>query len=257
MKDLLTCQMISKKKFYCEVAGVVYEIEYSYPKTKIIFKDYIIKEPKLNDRVIKISYDERDIEKIKSFPNLSTDDSLEYACIFDKICSMLTDFDMILMHGAAIEYEGEGFIFTAPSGTGKSTHIAQWKKYLGDKVIVVNGDKPELSFEGNGVLVHGAPWCGKESWQVNKSVPLKGVCLLKRGQDNKIYKINPGEYIEYFVRQFYFDMATDDVAKVFDIIDRIMSRVPFYILECDISEDAAKCSFEAMTGKSWRKDNED
>lgn len=247
----------TKRKFLCRIAGIVYEIEHKYTYTRKIFGDYVIEYILSNEKLIPISYTEDELQNVFKLRNCDSVQYAEYICIFDKICSMLTDFDMILMHGAAIEYEGEGFIFTAPSGTGKSTHIAQWKKYLGDKVIVVNGDKPELSFEGNGVLVHGAPWCGKENWQVNKSVPLKGVCLLKRGQDNKIYKINPGEYIEYFVRQFYFDMATDDVAKVFDIIDRIMSRVPFYILECDISEDAVKCSFEAMTGKSWRKDNED
>ena len=137
-----------------------------------------------------------------------------------------------------------------------ATHISLWKKYLGNQAIIVNGDKPELSIDGDQILAHGTPWCGKEGWQVNKSVPLKGVCLLRRGTENKIKKISPGEYIEFFIQQFYFDIQSGDTPKVLDFLNKMVERVPFYLLECDISEDAARCSFEAMTGKEWRKRNE-
>ena len=257
MKDTSTCRTISKKKFLCRIAGLVYEIEYSHDHTKKVFADYIIEEALPDEEIIPISYTEKDLEEILKIAEAKTETYKEYVCIFDKIASMLPNFDMILMHGAAIEYEGEGFLFTAPSGTGKSTHIMLWKKYLGDKVTIINGDKPELSFKDDDVIIHGAPWCGKEGWQTNKSVPLKGICLVRRGTENKIEKISAGEEIEFFIQQLYFEMQDSNVLKVFDIFDRIVNKVPFYILECDISQEAAKCSFEAMTGKEWRISDED
>ena len=156
------------------------------------------------------------------------------------------------MHGAAIEYEGKGYIFTAPSGTGKTTHISLWKKYLCDKVKVINGDKPELSFEDAGIYVHGAPWCGKEGWQMNAKTPLAGVCLLKRAKkgQNSIQKINPGKYIEFFMNQFYIGNNAENILKVVDLFHKMTRQVSFYLLECDISKDALKCSYEMMVGKT-------
>lgn len=241
---------------YCKIAGVTYEIEYQYSYIEKMFRDYVIEYDETNNRedIIKICCTDNDIHgNAELFPQGASVSYMEYLCIMDKIASMLPSQGMILMHGAAIEYEGKGYIFTAPSGTGKSTHISLWKKYLGDKVIVINGDKPELTFDDCKVYIHGAPWCGKEGWQTNKSTTLAGICLLRRGEQNKINKINPGQYIEFFIEQFYFGKGDNVILNVIDIFHKIAKRVPFYLLECNISEEAAKCSFEALTGKEWRK----
>ena len=243
---------ITKKKILCRIAGLIYEIECGYDYTLNKFKDYMIEPKEIDGDVIPVTYNERDLEDVLKLSPEAQKEHQEYLCIFDKIASMLPEHEMILMHGALIEYNGEGFLFTAPSGTGKTTHISLWKKYLGDKVIIVNGDKPELVIRENSVLAYGTPWCGKEGWHVNKSVPLKGICLIQRGSKNKIKQISPGKYIELFIQQLYFDMGSSEVLKVFEIFNKITERVPFFLLECDISEEAAKCSFEKMTGKEWR-----
>ena len=277
-----------KDTFLCKIAGLVYEIGYRYPYTKVKFRDYIIESAEDNQEIISITYNERDLDDTAKIlrevalgasyesdgkvaepyaeeimqENASgnsrepSEEYKEYACIFDKIATPLPKRDMLLMHGALIEYEGEGFIFTAPSGTGKTTHILLWKKYLGEAVSIINGDKPELLIKEDEVMAYGTPWCGKEGWQINKSVPLKGICLLRRGNKNRIKKISPGEYIEFFIKQFYFDFQSEYTLKVFDLFSKIAERVNFYLLECDISEEAAQTSFEQMTGKEWRKRNE-
>ena len=94
------------------------------------------------------------------------------------------------MHGAVVAWKNQGYLFTAPSGTGKSTHLALWKKYLGDQAEVINGDKPILKVTEDEVWVYGTPWAGKEQWQVNKKVALKGICFLERGEKNSIQKID-------------------------------------------------------------------
>lgn len=248
--------MVNKKILFCEIAGIAYEIEYECDYIKKMFKDYIISDEEIRNKkdINKITYNDSDFQRCsKLYPERMSKHYIEYTCIMDKVGSLLPSQDMLLMHGAAIEYEKKGYIFTAPSGTGKTTHISLWKKYLGDKVTVINGDKPELSFDDSKVYIHGAPWCGKEGWQINTSAPLVGVCLLRRGIKNKIKKINPGEYIEFFMDQFYIGDNNDNVLKVIDLFSKMAERVPFYLLECDISEEAAQCSFEIMAGKNWNE----
>ena len=102
------------------------------------------------------------------------------------------------MHGAAIAFDGAAYLFTAPSGTGKTTHVRLWRQYLGSRVTVVNGDKPFLSLEPDGtVRVWGSPWAGKERWQSPISVPLCGVCLLERGTD-RICRLPPEQALAQY-----------------------------------------------------------
>lgn len=243
---------MGNKKVFCQIAGIKYEIEYKYPYIEKKFKDYIIEKVEKSDDVYQISYTDKDFERwMDSNLEIKEPAYIEFNCIMEKIATDLPNRDMLLMHGATIEYNGKAYIFTAPSGTGKSTHIKLWKEYLGDKVNVINGDKPEVSFEDGKVYVHGAPWCGKEGWQINTSAPLAGVCLVERGETNSIETINPGESIETFIVQLYISDEPDYLIKIVDLFAKMTEAVPFYKLTCDISEDAAKCSFEELTGEVW------
>ena len=251
---------MDKKFLFCEVAGVKYRIEYKYSYTENKFKDYLISPEDIekSDEIIQISYSDKDFEKWSNqYERERTDGYIEYTCIVDQVALGLPDLGMFLMHGATIEYNGKAYVFTAPSGTGKSTHISLWKKYLGEKVNIINGDKPEVSFHEDEVLVHGAPWCGKEGWQINTCAPLGGVCILKRGTDNRIEKINPGEHIEMLINQLYVVSKNDLLIKVVDLFTKMAERVSFFELECDISEDAARCSFEKLTGEDWESSKDE
>ena len=68
----------------------------------------------------------------------------ESLALYRKICTRMLDYNAFLLHAAVVSYAGRGFAFAAKSGTGKSTHVAQWMRALGDDVTVVNGDKPIL-----------------------------------------------------------------------------------------------------------------
>lgn len=243
-----------KSKFYCQIAGKNYEIEYNHPLTKELFEDYIIPQGEVekSDEIIQISCTDREQKEWAEQLDFEVADHyIEHGCVMSKIAGMLPDYEMLLMHGATVEYKGNAYVFTAPSGTGKSTHIAIWKKFLGDNLKIINGDKPVVSFDQDKVYVHGTPWSGKERWQINTSAPLAGVCILERGEKNHIEKINPGDYIEFFIRSIFMTRDSDALLKVIDLFTKMAERVPCYKLTCDISEEAAKCSFEMMTGEDW------
>lgn len=128
-------------------------------------------------------------QDIQMEPGAYSNEYIETLVLLRNISEQLPRFDCFLMHGAVVSEDEDGYMFTATSGTGKSTHISLWKKYF-DNVEIVNGDKPFLRVGEEGVTAYGTPWAGKEGWQKNVSVPLSAVCLLKRGLTNKIIEKN-------------------------------------------------------------------
>lgn len=151
-------------------------------------------------------------------------------------------------------YGGAAYLFTAPSGTGKSTHIRLWRQYLGSGVSVINGDKPFFSLEEDGgIRVWGSPWAGKEGWQRPTSAPLRGICVLERGAD-RIRRLSPAEALEPLFCQTYHRDDPDLEYRTLGFLDALLRAVPVCRLSCGMTEDAVRCSFEAMTGLTYESE---
>lgn len=173
--------------------------------------------------------------------------------LYKSVAEQLPQFDRFVLHGAAITVDGKGYIFTAPAGTGKSTHIKLWLDNLGERAEVINGDKPILRKNGEEFEIYGSPWAGKEGWHNNISAGLNGICFITRGVENKITKIPPRNAVARILKQIY--MPEDKVARdqTFVLMDQLLKNVPLYLLECDMSKEAFVTSFEAMTGEKFDK----
>lgn len=181
-------------------------------------------------------------------------DYAESICIFREIAEELPKYSRCVFHGAVIEYKGRGYLFTAPSGTGKTTHIRLWQKYIGDAVKIVNGDKPIIHISPNGVTAYATPYAGKEGYHNHSSVSLNGIILMKRAKENRMEKVNPSEYLAEIMPQIYRPFDTFGVIKTLELLNTILSTVPLYVLYCNISEDAVKTSFEELTKEEYKKE---
>ena len=222
-------------------------IQSIYPELRNFFKDYIIEDDSYD---FAVSWTEEDVLKEQAFSEDNTFSLpyLETLAALRKIAEVLPRQNRILMHGASISYMGKGYLFTAVSGTGKSTHIRLWRKHLGEQVQIVNGDKPFLSIEEGTVHIYGSPWAGKENWHRNRSVELNGICFLNRGTTNRIRQMDPEECLSLVFNQIYMPEDPVSTGLTLELLDKLLTNVPLYYLECDISEEAVRCSFEAMTG---------
>ena len=111
---------------------------------------------------------------------IENDEYLETLAVYRKIAEKMIDYDTILFHGSVIAVDGIGYLFTAKSGTGKSTHTRLWRELFGERAVMVNDDKPLIKVSENGIIVYGTPWDGKHRLSTNTFVPLKGICFMSK-----------------------------------------------------------------------------
>lgn len=230
------------KCFYAKVADLCIKVEHRDDFTREFFGEYVCSEQQ-EDFVASVT----DVQVQKEYDNSPNKDMAycESICLYRAIAEKLPAFNRFVFHGAAISYNNNAIIFTAKSGTGKTTHIRLWKKALGDQITVINGDKPIIKVD-DGITVYGTPYAGKEKIQTNTSAPLKKLCLLKRGTENKIYKIDAGQSLTFLMSQIYMPIETEAKLKTLELLDRFISKAELYVLECDISKEAFETSFSAL-----------
>lgn len=235
--------------FTVRLAGHNIRIESRYPESRVFFRDYTV--PDTDWEIIAQITDTELDRTVAAVPGI-TRTTAELTGLYRPIAEVMPTLGGFVIHGAAISFGGKGYLFTAPSGTGKSTHIKLWRRLI-DGVDIINGDKPIITIEGEDVMIHGTPWSGKERWQKNVSLPLGGICLLRRGDTSSIRIADAGEFLPFLLRQTYYSSRRDAASQTMVLLDKVLTRIPVYSLACDISEDAARCSFETLTGEKYNE----
>ena len=241
------------RMFNIALAGLVIGIDNHYDFVLRQCEDYICSgDPAFTVRVSEKTVENECRYATDEVRGMSTDLRAysESICIYREICRVLPSYGAFLFHSAAICCDGKAYLFSAPSGTGKTTHIRQWRKMLGDGVSMINGDKPILRLnDDGGFTVYGTPWAGKECWQCNVSAPLGGICFIDRASENSIVPLTPAEAADRALRQVIFPPDPRKLAEMLALTDKMVSDTPSFLLRCNISLEAAALSYTALTGK--------
>ena len=174
------------------------------------------------------------------------DPYLETLAVYRKLAQLLVQDDILLMHGAVVAVDGQAYLFTAKSGTGKTSHTRLWMRQFGDRAVMVNGDKPLLHITSEGVTVYGTPWDGKEHLSTNTSCPLKALCILTRSETNHIERISKKEALPMLCQQSYRPCSPIGAQKMLALVDRLGSSVPLYRLGCSMEPEAALVAYHGM-----------
>ena len=208
-------------------------------------KDYLSEEEPL----FEILATDEDLEYERQHAEEKRDYSksyLEHTAVYRKFCEKSVDYNVILCHGSVLEYKGEAYLFTAPSGTGKSTHTRLWREYFGDEVIMINDDKPLLRFEKDGVYAYGTPWDGKHHISTNRNAKLKAICFLNQDKENHICRIAGEEALPMLMNQIYRPRNAAGMIKTLDYINELIEKIPMYKMGCNMELEAAKVAYEGM-----------
>ncbi len=171
---------------------------------------------------------------------------LEVTAVLRKITEALFARDILLFHGSVVAVDGEGYLFTAKSGTGKSTHTRLWRTLFGDRAVMVNDDKPFLQIGKDGVTVYGSAWMGKHGLGNRMAVPLRAICVLERGKENQIQKIPAKEAAFMLLQQSSRPQNGTKLPKYLELVDRLSASVGLFRMQCNMDIQAAEVAYGAM-----------
>ena len=232
--------------FTIRIADITISIDNKYEYVRRLCRNYIVDISEAPDMLISVS-DEEIAKEVASADTHVSDAYAEGVCTYRKICKILPlKFNSYLFHSALIEYEGRGYAFSAKSGTGKSTHIALWQKVFGDEVRIINGDKPILRYIDGEFVGYGTPWCGKEGFGANASVPLKAICFLERGEINSVERISAQDAVARIFHQILTPDDMETLDSLLPLLDLTLKNVPCYLLRCNMDTEAARVAYNAM-----------
>ena len=234
--------------FSIKLADINVGVTALYYTTKEYCSEYLTNER--NDFYISMSKQDIINEQNKSqiyTPGIRWSDKyLETLAVYRKIAEKMPEYNTILVHGSVIAIDGSAYMFTAKSGTGKSTHARLWKENFGDCVVMINDDKPLLKITDTAVTAYGTPWNGKHRLGSNISAPLKAVCILNRHEQNSIEPMTKGEAWQYLYTQTYRPESITAAKKTLMLIDKLADRVKLYTLHCNMHPSAALTAYNAI-----------
>lgn len=226
-----------------EFAGKVVEVNSLYEKVHDYCADYKTDAPA--DFEVVISGEDIEYEKVHAEREGYADGYLEELAVYRKISEKMPSYDTILFHGSVVAVDGEAYMFTAASGTGKSTHAALWREYFGDRAVMVNDDKPLLHI-GDVVTAFGTPYDGKHRLSNKIAVPLKAICILTRAPENSIVPVTKSEAYPMLIQQAYRPNDVFALRKTLTLVDKLAGSVGLFKLGCNMDVEAAKVAYEGM-----------
>ena len=215
-------------------------------------KDYLTDEQAKPDIEIRINEEMliREAERIKG--NDGEDLTLrdvEDLLIHRFIAEALLEYNTILMHGAVVSAGERAYLFTAKSGTGKTTHVQKWLEKV-ESAFIVNGDKPLIILDENGAFACGTPWCGKEHYGRNTIVPLNSIILMERCDHNHIEEIPFKSAFPLLLQQTYQPADADKMRKTLALMMKLKDSVHIYRFYFDNFQDNCfQVAFDGLTKK--------
>lgn len=228
-----------------KIADVVFSVDCVYDYTKLLCRDYEYSGDEKDAFSIKVEQKDILAEK-KNLPDYP-DFFVESVFVYRKLCEyVLGSANGLIFHCSAIMVDGKAYVFTAPSGTGKSTHARLWRELLGDKAVMINDDKPIIRFIDGEFYVYGTPWMGKHNLGANVRAKLKAICKIRQEKENVIQKISPAEMLIMILNQTLRPEKVESMDKLLGLIEQMLAKTNLYSLGCNISLDAAKLSYSAM-----------
>lgn len=191
---------------------------------------------------------QREVQATKYPEGIINEQYLETIAVYRQIAEKALRFDTILMHGSVIAVDGRAYMFSAPSGTGKTTHIRKWLE-KDSAAFVVNGDKPLIKITDTEAIACGTPWCGKERMGTNTMVPLRGIAFMERSEDNSIEEISFKQAIPFLIQQIHCPKDPDLMIQTLSLLERLNGKVRFFRFHCNnFKEDCFRISHDGLCG---------
>ena len=228
------------------MAGLNVKIDPKYEKLKQYAEKYLYTGADVENAIdINVSQEYIDWRK-KETPYLTLED-IEYIWVGAKFAKLLLEYDGFVLHSSAVAYKGSAYLFSAASGTGKSTHTGFWQKVFGeDEVVILNDDKPALRKMDGTYYACGTAFSGKTPTSANIQVPVKAICFIYRSEKDEMRQIEPSEALDLIFEQTLWKGEGAFIGTVLSVLDDFLRNVPCYSVGVTYSEDSARFVYNAL-----------
>lgn len=160
---------------------------------------------------------------------------------------VLASFGIVSLHSSLVRYRDEAVLFTAPSGTGKSTQADLWEKY--ENADILNGDRSMIRKVDGRWEAFGAPFAGSSRIYRNESAPIRAIVILRQAPENTIETLKPAEAFRLVYSETILPRwNTLAHSSVISIISRLCAEVSVRILRCTPDQRAVNLLKEEVWG---------
>ncbi len=175
-------------------------------------------------------------------------DQMHHEVIFVSLLALERRFAKrggLILHCAYLEYEGKAILFSAPSGTGKSTQAELWRQYRNGNVV--NGDRALLMQKEGRFMAMGWPVCGTSGICENKELPVGAIVLLSQAKQNEVVRKKAAEaFVSLYGEITVNRWNKESLLQMIKQLEELLQTVPVYHLKCDISQLAVECLYQEM-----------
>ncbi len=226
-----------------KVADLIIEFEPKYNMMKNRIVQYIYEGAEEPDIIINLS-EQFYLDKQKENPHLSLEEC-ETIFTASYFYTEIVKFNGVMLHASAVQYDGFAYLFSADSGTGKSTHTHLWLKKF-PSAEILNDDKPAIRYIDGKFYAYGTPWSGKFDESINTKTEIAGITFLSRGENNEIEQVSGENAMLDFMNQTVRPLRKECMILFMETLDKILTGIPVYRLKCNMSLEAVETSYNAM-----------
>ncbi len=226
----------------CKFAGFFVDVSPIYDYTKFMVEKFRFNGSIPKDaEIISVgkNYTEQTYKDyLQVYPQLTIEEA-EHIYLSGDLFRKIIDFGAIILHSSAIKYGDKCYLFSAPTGTGKSTHTSLWEKLYGNKVRIINDDKPILKYKKGKIIAYGTPFAGGTHKFFDENGEVDAIIFIERSAENSIKEITAKEAIPLIFQETVKKLGADRMNIVLDMIEKICKNVRLFKLYCNMEESSA------------------
>ena len=163
----------------------------------------------------------------------------------------LLHYGRLILHASAVIYHERAYLFTAPSGGGKSTQAKIWEQTLHAQVI--NGDKVVLHNNGSDLIAYGSPIAGTSGIYRNICAPVAAIVQLEKGLENTITPLTMRDrYLLLYGEAVKSDWDANFNRSLLQLAASYLQRTEYVQLRCVPDHSAAECLLDYLNTKEMR-----
>ena len=239
------------ESFKIKIAETVILINPYSDKMKEFCKEYLSNDNHEYEISIRLEDINRENDSFLEYYGYTLDDVVmheQYALLRKVSEILIEDKDTILFHASSLIFNDKAYLFTAKSGTGKTTHAKMWIEKYPD-ALMINDDKPYLKLKDNEVIVYGNPWNGKEKIGNNISAKLDGILCLYQSDNNQTSDMSYSDKWDFLFKQIYLSKNARSISNTLRIINFLIDNINITALKCNKNQDAVEVAYEALINK--------